>query len=618
MTPSKPLRTRRRSPGLAWLALAAWLVAVLTAAPARADHAARDIVVRLRGIFLDQTEKKVVARLDLTLPLHEWVDRQGEVKLEPRTGTGTAVVRGLDGRDEEIAFTARLTRFAGPPQDLPDGSRRWSLRGDLYLQARGRALVETEFCPELEVPPPGQTRTYEAPETWPEGDGAAEELGRAMLKLSQAGRGGGVIHGRDLWVRPVPAIPLLGVVHVIEVGSKPSAAGTTEREADQLLNRIQYVAADYARAVRDGQITNDLEYGEQVRLLQEASILADRLGVTEEARRLLVEVRKQVDWRSSPVEVAALCKRLEAELLATLGLLLSSPLPSSLAEVAPIYRAQCAACHGESGDGRGPSARDLEPPPRSFLDPAETAGMTPHRAYMALTSGVPGTAMAAFEEAIPLEQRWALAFYVLSLRHTDRSAAGLDAGRAVSLSLDELATSTDEALAARAAKAGDSGAAAEILAYFRSASGVEAAAASPFEPIRRDLRAAVSGEAEDAAVPLDRAQQALSALLPEVRRRDEAAADEAAAALDGVQKAVSSGAADTEIRRSAWSAFPALRRAELALQRPAPKRFLPGLAALLGLAAMAFIVLFTLAARRTSRLRAGTPSALASTSGSPS
>lgn len=34
-----------------------------------------------------------------------------------------------------------------------------------------------------------------------------------------------------------------------------------------------------------------------------------------------------------------------------------------------IWVTECAGCHGLTGDGRGPEARDLQPPPPDFSDP---------------------------------------------------------------------------------------------------------------------------------------------------------------------------------------------------------------------------------------------------------
>lgn len=59
-----------------------------------------------------------------------------------------------------------------------------------------------------------------------------------------------------------------------------------------------------------------------------------------------------------------------------------------------IYNSRCWPCHGPTGRGNGPAAVALKPPPADFTDPNQVVARTGSRLYKALTSGVPGTAMA--------------------------------------------------------------------------------------------------------------------------------------------------------------------------------------------------------------------------------
>jgi mono/diheme cytochrome c family protein len=67
------------------------------------------------------------------------------------------------------------------------------------------------------------------------------------------------------------------------------------------------------------------------------------------------------------------------------------------------YQRYCAWCHGERGDGRGPSARRLDPPPRDFTQAAFKCRTTPSGELptdedlrRSIGRGVPGTAMPAW------------------------------------------------------------------------------------------------------------------------------------------------------------------------------------------------------------------------------
>lgn len=82
-------------------------------------------------------------------------------------------------------------------------------------------------------------------------------------------------------------------------------------------------------------------------------------------------------------------------------------------ETRELYLAQCATCHGETGDGKG--VTQLDRPARSFLAGGFSYGNTPDALYRTITSGIPGTPMPGFEQALTEEQRRALADFVISL-----------------------------------------------------------------------------------------------------------------------------------------------------------------------------------------------------------
>lgn len=77
------------------------------------------------------------------------------------------------------------------------------------------------------------------------------------------------------------------------------------------------------------------------------------------------------------------------------------------------FLAQCAACHGKNGDGKGTT--ELDRPARSFKDGGFSYGNTPSAIYRSMSFGIPGTPMPAFDAALSEAQRRALAEYVISL-----------------------------------------------------------------------------------------------------------------------------------------------------------------------------------------------------------
>ncbi len=84
-----------------------------------------------------------------------------------------------------------------------------------------------------------------------------------------------------------------------------------------------------------------------------------------------------------------------------------------------VYSRRCSGCHGDKGDGKGPSAEFLNPKPRDF-----TTGLFKFRStrgkdslpsdadlYITLTHGLWSTSMPAMHE-LPAQQRWAVIQYL--------------------------------------------------------------------------------------------------------------------------------------------------------------------------------------------------------------
>jgi cytochrome c oxidase cbb3-type subunit I/II len=88
-----------------------------------------------------------------------------------------------------------------------------------------------------------------------------------------------------------------------------------------------------------------------------------------------------------------------------------------------IYQATCASCHGPSGAGDGPAAAALraengEPiKPADLRVPRPRSGPEPRDLYRTITTGLNGTPMVGFADALSDEQRWELTAYILTLRN---------------------------------------------------------------------------------------------------------------------------------------------------------------------------------------------------------
>src|SRR5437899_2120938 len=86
--------------------------------------------------------------------------------------------------------------------------------------------------------------------------------------------------------------------------------------------------------------------------------------------------------------------------------------PQLLEKGKAAYSANCLTCHGEKGDGGGPTGKLLPQKPRDFAKPALfKKGSKVEQIFNSLTNGLEGTGMAAYKH-LSDEDRWAIAYYV--------------------------------------------------------------------------------------------------------------------------------------------------------------------------------------------------------------
>ena len=63
-----------------------------------------------------------------------------------------------------------------------------------------------------------------------------------------------------------------------------------------------------------------------------------------------------------------------------------------------VYDANCTACHGGSGNGKGAAAIALNPKPADFTAATYWTGKTDEQVTASIKSGRPGTSMTAFTQ----------------------------------------------------------------------------------------------------------------------------------------------------------------------------------------------------------------------------
>ena len=202
-----------------------------------------------------------------------------------------------------------------------------------------------------------------------------------------------------------------------------SAPALADDSARRLLALVDYISSDYKNAVQAGKVLNPNEYQEQLEFSRRSLELLHQLKQAENADRAHVEpdlkiLLKHIENRADPKTVSDTAVSIEKKIMAAYGIVPYPRQLPSLAEGKQLFMENCAQYHGEAGKGDGPGRESMnpkQPPPANFTDPEFMSGLSPFRAFNAISFGVDKTAMASFA-ALSEAQRWQLGFYVLSLR----------------------------------------------------------------------------------------------------------------------------------------------------------------------------------------------------------
>ena len=83
-----------------------------------------------------------------------------------------------------------------------------------------------------------------------------------------------------------------------------------------------------------------------------------------------------------------------------------------------VFLQRCVGCHGLKGDGKGPAARFMSPPPADFTDKDDACcgGDTgPGDFYYRILRGWPGTAMENFGERLSVDDIWRVVLFVKTI-----------------------------------------------------------------------------------------------------------------------------------------------------------------------------------------------------------
>ena len=219
--------------------------------------------------------------------------------------------------------------------------------------------------------------------------------------------------------------------------SAPASAAGAPADAQHLVSILQYLETDYPAAVASHDAG---ELAEQRSLSDEAMAEVRRLPSAAPFAARAASVDARVKKGEDGEGVGADCASLVDDLVAAMGIARAPSALPDLEQGSQLFARNCASCHGPAGHGDGPAAAALKPKPADFHSAEVMDGLTPFKAFNVIRFGVNGTAMAPFS-TLDEKQRWALAFYLFTLRQPACE------GSPPRVSLDQLANHTDGDLA---------------------------------------------------------------------------------------------------------------------------------------------------------------------------
>lgn len=192
-----------------------------------------------------------------------------------------------------------------------------------------------------------------------------------------------------------------------------ASASPAQQETVQTTWRLlDYVAVDYAGAVRNGAVTSPSEYAEMREFTATAQRQIAALPPSAARSSLLIQghaLQQAVASKSSPEVIAAQAHKLGADLLKAYPVPLAPPSIPDLRRGEALFQTNCATCHGANGTGDGPAAASLNPRPVNFTDRDRAAKRSTFALEQVIDQGLDGMAMASFAR-LPVQDRWDLAF----------------------------------------------------------------------------------------------------------------------------------------------------------------------------------------------------------------
>lgn len=187
---------------------------------------------------------------------------------------------------------------------------------------------------------------------------------------------------------------------------------------------LDYLAVDYHGAVQGGKVISTSEFAEMTEFSASAHERIDALPASDAKAGLQQRagaLQTLIANKASAEAVATTARQLAADLIKAYPVPLAPVQAPDFVRGQALFAQNCASCHGLKGDGKGPAAAGLDPPPIAFADKDRARQRSVFALYQVLEQGIDGTSMASFA-ALPPQDRWNLALYASAFSYPAGSA----------------------------------------------------------------------------------------------------------------------------------------------------------------------------------------------------
>ena len=318
-------------------------------------------------------------------------------------------------------------------------------------------------------------------------------------------------------VRGRALVPLLALaVAVASVGAAADAPlrSPAQETARRAVHLLDYIAVDYAEAVRDGAVVDDFEYAEQLEFLDQVGRHFAELDIARrgELAAQLGALRQAVEQFAPEDTVVEAARALSDRVRGRFDVRAALTAAPAAHRGEALYAEHCASCHGPGGGGDGPAGVGLDPPPTDFTDRQRMGGLSPFALFNTVSYGIEGTAMVSYAESLSELERFDIAFFVSQLASgPTASARGAARAAAAPERIAQLVSDVEELIQKPPRAFGDDPETQQLRSYLLADASVLARGQLPLEIARERLREA---QAAHAAGESDRALElAISAYL---------------------------------------------------------------------------------------------------------